>query len=72
MLTNISVDTQVALEVKNPPANPGDTRDNDSVAGLGRSPGGGNGNALQYACLENPMEGEAWRATAHGRDLVTR
>ena len=43
-----------------------------SISGSGRSPGGGNGNRLQYACLENPMEGEAWRATAHGRDLVIR
>ena len=32
---------------------------------LGRSPGGGHGNPLQYSCLENPMDGEAWRATAH-------
>ena len=39
--------------------------------GSGRSPRGGNGNPLQYACLENPVDGEAWRATVHGRDLVT-
>ena len=34
--------------------------------GSGRSPGGGSGNALQYACLENPMDGGAWQATVHG------
>ena len=33
---------------------------------LGQSPGGGNGNALQYSCLENPMDRGAWRATVHG------
>ena len=36
------------------------------IPGLGRSPGEGNGNPLQYSCLGNPMEGGAWRATAHG------
>ena len=41
--------------VKNPPVNAGDTRDVGSVSGLGRSPGRGNGNPLQYSCLENPM-----------------
>jgi len=41
--------------VKNPPANTGDTGDADSVSGLGRSPGGENGNPLQYSCLENPV-----------------
>jgi len=40
--------------VKNPPANAGNTRDTDSVPGLGRSPGGGHGNPLQYSSLENP------------------
>ena len=49
--------------VKNPPANAGDT---GSVPGLGRSPGEGNGNSLQYSCLENPMDGGAWWATAYG------
>ena len=39
--------------VKSPPANAGDTRDPGSVPGLGRSPGGGHGNPLQYSCLEN-------------------
>ena len=36
-----------------------------SIPGLGRSPGEGNGNPLQYSCLENPMDREAWRATVH-------
>ena len=42
--------------VKNPPANAGDIRDEGSIPGLGRSPGGGHGNPLQYSCLENPMD----------------
>ena len=37
-----------------------------SIPGLGRSPGEGNGNPLQYSCLENPMDGGAWQATVHG------
>ena len=40
--------------------------DQDLIPGLGRSPGEENGNPLQYSCLENPMDREAWRATAHG------
>ena len=48
-----------------PPANAGDTRDAGSIPGLGRSPGGGHGNSLQYSCLENPMDRGAWRATIH-------
>ena len=51
--------------VKNPSANAGDVRDAGSVPGLGKSPGGGHGNSLQYACLENPMDRGAWRATVH-------
>ena len=42
--------------VKNPPANAGDARDTGSIPGLGRSPGGGPGNPLQYSCLENSMD----------------
>ena len=57
---------EVALVVKNPPANAGDTGDVGLISGLGRSPGGGNGNPLQYSCLENPMDRGAWRATVHG------
>ena len=39
-----------------------------SIPGLGRSPGEGNGNPLQYSCLKNPMEGGAWWATVHGAE----
>ena len=49
--------------IKNPPANAGDVRDRGSVPGLGRSPGGGHGNRLQYSCLENPTVRGAWWAT---------
>ena len=48
--------SQVVLVVKNPPANVGDVRDTDLIPGWGRSPGEGNGNPLQYSCLENPMD----------------
>ena len=51
--------------VKNPPANAGDVRDADSIPGLGRTPGGGHGNPLQYSCLENPMDRGFWQATVH-------
>ena len=54
---------QVALVVKNPPA---DARDAGSIPGSGRSPGEGNANPLQYSCLENPMDRGAWWATVHG------
>ena len=52
--------------VKNLPANAGDIRDMDLIPGLGISPGEGNGNSLQYFCLENPMDRGAWWATVHG------
>ena len=52
--------------VKNLPANAGDARDMDSSPGLGRSSGIGNGNSLQYSCLENSMDRGAWWATVHG------
>ena len=51
--------------VKNLPANAGDTRDVGSVSKLGRSPGGGHDNPLQYSCLENPMDRGAWWAIVH-------
>ena len=57
--------SQVALVVKNPPANAGGIIDSGSIPGQGRSPGGGHGNPLQYSCLENPMDRGAWRATVH-------
>ena len=52
--------------VKNLPASAGDKRDVGSIPESGRSPGGRHGNPLQYSCLENPMDGGAWRATVHG------
>ena len=52
--------------VKNLPANTGDTGDSGSILGSGRSPRVEHGNPLQYACLENPMNGGAWWATVHG------
>ena len=59
--------SQVALVVKkkNPPADAGDTRDMGSIRGLGRSPGEGHSNLLQYSCLENPMDKGDWQATVH-------
>ena len=53
-------------EVKNQPANTGDAGDSGLIPGLGRSPGGGNSNPLQYSCLKNPKDRGAWRATVHG------
>ena len=52
--------------VKNPPANAGDVRDAGSIPGSGRSPGKGDGNPLQYSCLENPMDRGAWQVIVHG------
>ena len=49
--------------VKNPSVNAGDMA---LIPGLGRSPGGGNGNLLQYSCLENPMDRGAWQDIVHG------
>ena len=49
--------------VKNLPANAGDT---GSIPGSGRSPGGGHDSPLQYSCLENPMDGGAWRTIVPG------
>ena len=51
--------------VKNLPANPRATRDVGSLFGLGGAPGGGNGNPLQYSCLEKSMVRGAWQATVH-------
>ena len=52
--------------VKNPPANEGDLGDEGLTPGLGRSSEEGNGNPLQYSCLENPMDRGAWQATVQG------
>ena len=57
---------KVVLVVKNVPVNEGDVRDTGSIPGLGRSPGKGNGNPVQYSCLENSMDRGAWQATVHG------
>ena len=55
----------MALVVKNPTASAGDVRDSGLIPGLGRSPGRGHGNPLQYSCLENPMDRGAWSDTVH-------
>ena len=52
--------------VKNLPAGAGDLRVAGSVPGSGRPPGGGHGNPLQFSCLENPIDREAWRIVVHG------
>ena len=57
--------SQVALVVKNLPANAGDLRDVGSSPGLGRSPGGGHGNPLHSSCLKNPMDRRAGWTTGH-------
>ena len=57
--------SQVALVVKNLPANVGDVRDSGLISGLRRSPGGGPGHPLQCSCLGNPMDRGAWQATVH-------
>ena len=54
--------SQVVLVVKNLPASGEDVRDTGSTPGLGRSPGGGHGNPLQYSCLENLVDRGAWQA----------
>ena len=57
--------SQLALVVKNPPACAGDVRDAGLIPGLGRSPGGRDGNILQYSFLENPMDRGAWQGIIH-------
>ena len=58
--------SRAALVVKNLPVNIGDVSDVGLISGLGRSPGEGNSNPLQYSCLENPIDRGAWWATVHG------
>ena len=58
--------SQVGLLVKNLPANAGDSGDSGLIPGRGGSHEGGNGNPLQYSCLENPTDRGAWWATVHG------
>ena len=55
----------MALVVKNPPANAGDSRDVGLIPGLGRFPGGEHGNPLLYSCLENPIDRGTWWAMVH-------
>ena len=57
--------SQVALAVKNLPANAGDLRDTGSTPRLGKSLGGGHGNPLQYSCVGNPMDRRVWHSTVH-------
>ena len=57
---------KILSAVKNPPASAGGIGDSGSIAGLGKSPGGGNGNQLQYSCLENSMDRGTWWATDRG------
>ena len=68
--------SQVALVVKNQPANAGDMRDAGLISGLGRSPGEEHGNPLQYSCLENPKDRRAWwamvRRVAESRTQLKR
>ena len=52
--------------VKNPPADAGDAQDTGLIPELGRSPGVGTGNPLQYSCLENSMDGGTWWVTVYG------
>ena len=54
------------LSGKESACNVGDTGDLGLISGLGRSPGGGHGNPLQYSCWENPMNREAWQVMVHG------
>ena len=54
------------MMIKNTPANSTDTGDASLIPGLGRSPGKGNRNPLQYSCLENSMDRRAWQATVQG------
>ena len=54
-----------SIVVKNLPANAGDARDSGLIPGLGKSPRGGNGNPLQYSCLEKSLDRGAWQTTVH-------
>ena len=55
----------MVLVVKNPSANAGDIRDRGLILGLGRFPGIGNGNPLQYSCMQNSMDRGAWQAMVY-------
>ena len=62
--------SQVVLVVKNPSANAGTMRDQGSIPASERSPGEGNGNLLQYSCLENSMGRRAWKLQSIGSQRV--
>ena len=62
---DIMLASQGALVVKNQSASAGEVRVAGSIPGLGRPPGGGHGNPLQYSCLENSTDRGAWRAIVH-------
>ena len=62
---NFDLASQVALVVKNSPANEGDLRDVGLIPGSGRSPGEGHGKPLQFSCLKNPMDRGTWQTTVH-------
>ena len=67
MVTALTKGFSDGSAVKNPPAvHEMQEKDSGSNPGSRRSPGGGNGNPLQYSCQENPMDRGAWRATVHG------
>ena len=68
-MPHINWASQVVVVVKNLHIHAGYVRDVGSIPGSGRSPGGGHGNLLQYFCLENPMDREAWWATAYRTQL---
>ena len=68
MTEQLSLSLQVTLVVKNSLANAGDLRDTVSIPGLGRSPGEGHGNPLQFSCLENPLDkGACWATSMHSQ-----
>ena len=66
LVANIRQSFPGGAVVKTLPANAGDVGEACSISGSGRSPGGGNGNPLQYSCLGNPMDRGAWQATVYG------
>ena len=66
ILKEIGIPDHPTCLLRNLYANVGDMGDSGFVPGSGRSPGGGHGNPLQYACLENPMDRGAWRAVVYG------
>ena len=68
-VTDISLQEATAV-VKNPSASAGGIGHSGSVPGSGRSPGEGNGNPIQYSCLENPMDRRVWWATVYGSQRV--